>query len=107
MTHHITITLSHCINGLTGRVDSKPRASFRGHDNTAIGFLRRNVRGWHRGTDHFVTLPYARKIQQRATAVGFEVTVKETPKATPAQAQAALEGWRQQLARWKSEIMKD
>jgi hypothetical protein len=107
MTHHITITLSHCINGNTGHVDSKPKASFRGHDDTAIGFLRRNVRGWHRGTDHFVTLPYARKIQQRATAVGFEVTVKETPRATPAQAQVALKRFRQQLARWKREVTND
>jgi hypothetical protein len=68
--------------------------------------LRRNVRGY-RGWEHFVSLAYARKIQQRAAAVGLEVTVKETRKATPAQAQAALKGFREQLARWESEIMKD
>jgi hypothetical protein len=96
MTRHITVTLSHFIDANTGRVDSKPRATFLGHDDASFDFLRRNVRGYRGPTHPAVTLPYARKIQRIAAAVGVEVTVKENPKATPAEARAAIEGFRQQ-----------
>jgi hypothetical protein len=86
MTHHITATFSHGIDGNTGRVESKPRATFTGHDDVAFEFLHRTVRGYRGPTHPHVTVPYARKIQALAAAAGFKVTVKENPKPTPAEA---------------------
>jgi hypothetical protein len=85
--HHITITLLHCINGGTGRVDSKRHAALRGHDETAFEWLRRTVRGY-RGPSTTITETYATKVQSLAVAAGFAITVKEQPKPTPAKGRA-------------------
>ena len=98
MTNRITITYSHPIDTGSARADSKPRANFLGHDQRARDFLFGNVRGY-RGRNHWVTEPYARKIEALAAAAGIKVSVVKHPRPTPAECKAAAEAFR----RWISD----
>jgi hypothetical protein len=88
--YHITITLVHCIDGGTGRVESKRHAKLRGHDEAAFAWLQGTVRGYRGPTQAVISEAYARKIHALAVAAGFSVEVKERPKPTAAAAMAAL-----------------
>jgi hypothetical protein len=105
MTHRITATYAHAINGTTGRVNSKPQVTFEWHDDlAAFRFLRRAVRGY-RGPFHpYVSVAYAKKIQALAVDAGFEVIVKEKPKPTPVEAAAAIKAGRRYMRELEKRI---